>query len=230
MQSIDRDLWTAVSPLRFVGLEVGARMTVVRLPDGRLWLHSPIAASPERVREVQALGPVAFLVAPNRFHHLYVGEWQQAFPEASVYVAPGLETKRADLAITGVLGDEPEPGWKDTIDQTRIEGFPFANEVVFFHRPTATLIASDLAFHFGPSSAPLTRWVARLGGGYDRLAPTLVERLLIKDRAAFGRSLARILAWPFERVIVAHGAISETGGREEIVQGYAFVLDHRHGA
>ena len=45
---------------------------VVRLPDGRLFLHSPIAPSDDLAREVEALGPVAYLVAPNKFHHLFV--------------------------------------------------------------------------------------------------------------------------------------------------------------
>ena len=81
-------------------------MTVVRLPGPKLLLHSPLAATEELVREVKALGHVAYLVAPNRFHHLYVGEWLKACPDASVYVAPGLEEKRPDLKIAGVLSDE----------------------------------------------------------------------------------------------------------------------------
>ncbi len=82
MQRLHSDLWITDSPLRFLGLEVGARMTVVRLPGPKLLLHSPIAAAPDLVREVKALGPVAYLVAPNRLNHLFVGEWQRACPDA----------------------------------------------------------------------------------------------------------------------------------------------------
>lgn len=224
MHQLHSDLWIADSPLRFLGLEIGTRMTVVRLPGPKLLLHSPIAASTDLVKEVTARGPVAYIVAPNLLHHLFVGEWQRACPDASTYVAPGLDTKRADLTIAGVLADEPEPGWKDVLDQVHLRGFPFANEVVFFHRPSATLIASDLAFNVGPSSPPLTRLLFRLGGAYERLSPTLLERLLVRDRTAFRESLERILEWPFERVVVAHGEVSETGGREELVRGYSWVL------
>ena len=224
MQQLDSDLWVTESPLRFLGLEVGARMTVVRLPDGRLLLHSPIAASPDLVRAVQALGDVAYLVAPNRLHHLFVGEWQQACPEASAYVAPGLETKRADLAIAGVLSNEPEPGWAQVLDQVVVEGFPFANEVAFFHRPSATLIVADLAFNVGESSPALTRLFFRVGGSYGSLTPTLIERLGIRDRAAYRRCLERILEWPFERVVVSHGDVCEKGGRDELVRGYSWLL------
>jgi hypothetical protein len=224
MQQLHSDLFIADAPLRFLGLEVGARMTVVRLPGSRLLLHSPISATAELVREVKALGTVAYLVAPNRLHHLFVGEWQQACSDARTYVAPGLDTKRADLEIAGVLRDEPEPEWKEALDQVILAGFPFANEVVFFHRPSATLIASDLAFNVGASSPLLTRLFFRLGGTYGRLAPTLLERLLVRDRTAFRQSLERILAWPFVRVVVAHGEVSEEGGREELVRSYSWVL------
>ncbi|MBW2273682.1 MAG: DUF4336 domain-containing protein [Deltaproteobacteria bacterium] len=224
MQQLDSDLWIADSPLRFLGLEIGARMTIVRLPGSKLLLHSPIAATPDLVREVKALGPVAYLVAPNRFHHLFVGEWQRACPEASLYVAPGLDSKRADLAVAGVLGDESEPGWKGSVDQVILAGLPFTNEVVFFHRPSATLIATDLAFNVGAGCPPLTRLAFRLGGTLGRLSPTLLERLLVRDRRAFRHSLERVLEWPFERVVVAHGEVSEKGGREELVRGYSWVL------
>ena len=225
MQQLHPDLWITDSPLRFLGLEVGARMTIVRLPDGKLLLHSPIAATADLIREVKSLGPVAYIVAPNLFHHLFVGEWQRACPGASVHVCPGLDAKRDDLTIAGVLTDEPEVGWRDVIDQVLLRGFPFANEVVFFHRPSATLIVSDLAFNIGPNSPPLTRLIFRLGGGYGRLSPTLLERLLVKDRPAFRRSVERILEWPFERVVVAHGEVSEKGGREELVRGYSWLLN-----
>lgn len=229
MRQLASDLWIADSPLRFLGLEVGARMTVVRLPDARLLLHSPIAATPELVREVESLGSVSYLVAPNRLHHLFIGEWLAACPAASAFVAPGLHEKRPDLATAGVLGDEPEPGWADAIDQVLVSGFPMANEVVFFHRPSTTLIATDLAFNIGPSSPPVTRLAFRLLRTYGRLAPTLLERLLMRDPPAFRRSLERILEWPFERVLVAHGEVSEAGGREEIVRGYSWLLDASNG-
>jgi hypothetical protein len=223
LQPLDSDLWVGECPLRFVGLEVGARMTVIRLPGGELLLHSPIQATDELIAEVGALGPVAHLVAPNRFHHLYVADWQRACPDASIWVAPGLEAKRPDLSATGVLSDEPEAGWADVVDQVVVRGFPFANEVVFFHRPSATLVATDLAFNIGSGGAPLTRLFFRMGGTYGKLSPSLLERVLVRDRRAFRESLDRILEWPFERVVVAHGDVCESGGREQLVCGYAWL-------
>ncbi len=225
MQRLDSDLWVTEAPLRFLGLEVGARMTVVRLPNGDLVLHSPIALTEARRSEVEALGRVAFLIAPNKLHHLFVGDWQRAFPEAEVWVAPGLEEKRSDLEVRGVLGDAPEPAWAEVLDQIALEGFSFANEVVFFHRPSGTLILTDIAFNVGPEGAPLTRLFFKLNRVYGRLSPTVLEKILIRDRAAFRAGLERALDWPFERVIVSHGAVKEKGGRAELERGYGWLLD-----
>ena len=198
LQALAEDLWIADAPLRFLGLEVGARMTVVRLADGHLLLHSPVAADGDLVAAVAELGAVAYLVAPNRLHHLFVGDWKRAFPDAEIHVAPGLDTKRSDLAISAVLGEEPCSGWRDDLDQTVVGGFPFANEVVFFHPASATLIATDLAFNFGDDSTPLTRLVTRLAGTYGELAPSLLERALIRDRARYwGWTIGTAYGEPF---------------------------------
>lgn len=224
MRQLDDDLWIADQPLSIAGIELGARMTVLRLPDQRLLLHSPIRPTPELLEEVRALGKVGAVVAPNRFHHLFAGAWLGACPGASLFVAPGLETKRPDLPVAGLLSDTPEPMWKGAVEQVVLRGIPLTNEVVFFHAASRTLIATDLAFHIGPDRPALTRLAFRLSGAYGHLAPTLLERLLVRDRTTFRASLQRILDWPFDRVIVAHGTVLETGGRRELARGYSWLL------
>ncbi len=218
------DLWTETRDQRFLGLEVGTRMTVVRLPDGGLWLHSPVAPSPELVDELGKLGPIRCLVAPNRFHHLYVGAWREHAPEAAIFGAPRLAEKRADLVFDGVLGDGPDPRWAGTLDQVWMQGFRLAEEVVFFHAASSTLIASDLGFNVGPSAPLGTRIALRAIGAAGPLQPTLLERLGIRDRPAFRQALERVLAWPFERVIVAHGDVLEREGPARLREAYAFLL------
>jgi hypothetical protein len=218
------DLWVAEQPLRFAGVELGARMTVVRLPGGRLLLHSPIARSPELAVEVERLGAPAVVVAPNRLHHLHVQEWLAAYPASRLFVAPGLETKRRDLQPNAVLGDDPPAEWREVLDQALLAGAPFTSEVVLFHRASATLLVSDLLFNVGAASPPLTRLAFRLAGAYGRPATTPLERLLVRDKDAFRRSLAKILAWPIERIVLAHGAVVESGGRAALAAAYAWVL------
>ena len=219
-----RNIWIAERPQRFYGLEVGTRMTVVRLADGNLLLHSPVVLDPELRRELDSIGRVCFTVAPNRVHHLHAGEVAEAYPEARLWVAPGLERKRPDLQFVGVLGDEAPAEWKEEVDQVFFRGRPYENEVVFFHRASRTLIMCDLAFNFGPRAAPPTRLLMRLLRSYGRFGPSKLDPLLIRDRRAARQSLERILAWDFDRVVVAHGDVLESGGREALRQGYAWLL------
>ena len=131
---IVEDVWVASRPLRFLSVETGTRMTVVRLADGGLFVHSPISLAGGMREAVDALGPVKAVVAPSLFHHLHVGEWIDAYPQAVVCACPGLAAKRADLRWGPTLGDEPEPAWRGEIDQVFFSARTLENEVVFFHR------------------------------------------------------------------------------------------------
>jgi hypothetical protein len=218
------ELWVVERPQRFCGLEVGTRMTVIRLADGGLLLHSPVELDAGLRRELDAIGRVRFAVAPNRVHHLYAGRVAEAYPGARLWVAPGLERKRPDLVFDGVLGDDAPAEWKGQLDQVFFRGRPYENEVVFFHRASRTLILCDLAFNFGPRSAAPTRLLMRLLRSYGRFGPSKLDPLLIRDRRAARQSLERILGWDFDRVVVAHGDVLESGGREALREGYAWLL------
>jgi hypothetical protein len=224
LSELSTNIWVTERPQRFYGLEVGTRMTVIRLADGSLLLHSPVELDAELRRELEAVGRVRFAVAPNRVHHLYAGEVAKVYPGARLWVGPGLERKRPDLVFAGVLGDEAPAEWKDEVDQTFFRGRPYENEVVFFHRSSRTLIMCDLAFNFGPRTAAPTRLLMKLLRSYGRFGPSTLDPLLIRDRRAARRSLERILAWDFDRVVVAHGDVLESGGHEALRQGYSWLL------
>ena len=161
LRPLDADLWVVERRQRFLGLEVGTRMTVIRLADGSLLLHSPVSLDPGLCAALDALGRVRFAVAPNRMHHLYAGEVVRAYPQARLWVGPGVQEKRPDLEAAGVLGDEAPPEWRGQLDQTFFRGRPYENEVVFLHRASRTLILCDLAFYFGSQLPLATRLVAR---------------------------------------------------------------------
>jgi hypothetical protein len=218
------DLWVVERSQRFYGLEVGTRMTVIRLDDGSLLLHSPVVLDPDLRAALDAIGPVRLVVAPNRVHHLYAGQVALAYPDARLWVGPGVERKRPDLVYVAVLGDEAPAEWKGQLDQVFFRGRPYENEVVFFHRASRTLLLCDLAFNFGPRAARPTRWLMRAIGSYGRFGPSTLDPWLIRDRAAARTSLARILAWDFDRVVVAHGDVLERGGREALRRGYRWLL------
>src|SRR5215469_10778816 len=134
LHSIADGLWVAEQPLRYLGVALTTRMMIVRLANGALLVHSPIHLTDELRSAAESAGPVRFIVAPNRFHHLFVADWQKAYPDAQTFCARGLDAKRADLKLTASLGDDPPPAWADEIDQVFMRAPPSLNEIVFFHR------------------------------------------------------------------------------------------------
>lgn len=131
-------LWTAdgqadVAVPKFLRrYDFSTRMTIIRLADGGLFLHSPIPLDDGLRAELDGLGEVRAIVAPNKAHHLFVGDCCAAYPDAKLYGALGLEFKRKDLSFAGMLGDEPRPEWRGDIEQRTVRGIPMLNEVAFF--------------------------------------------------------------------------------------------------
>lgn len=223
LRHLDEGLWTVDHPLRVGLLAIGSRMTIVRLSDGGLFLHSPVPLPPPLHAALEGEGPVRHVVAPNRLHHLFLADAARAFPGAEAWVAPGLPAKRRDLPAHRVLGDATEAAWKADLEQHLVEGAPALSEVVFFHRATRTLLLTDLAFHVRRAPGLLTRLFWRANGALGRFGPTRMVRLVLRDRAAVRRSLDRILAWDFERVTLTHGEVLERGGRQALREAYAFL-------
>lgn len=224
LRRLAEDLWVVERPQSLLGLPVGERMTVMRLATGRLLLHSPLPLDAALRAELDALGPVAYAVAPSRVHRLYAGDVRKAYPDARLWIAPGLEKKRPDLVYEAILGDEVPAEWRGEVDQVFFAGRPYENDVAFFHRASRTLVTCDLAFNFGPRAPWRTRVFMGLIRSYGRLTPTKLDPLLIRDRRAGRESLERILAWDFDRVVVAHGEVQESDGKALLRDGYAWLL------
>jgi uncharacterized protein DUF4336 len=170
------------------------------------------------------LGPVKHVIAPNRFHHLYVSDYPKDYPDAKIYGAPGLDTKRRDLHFDAILGDIPSPTWSGQIDQTVFRAFGALNETIFFHRQSRTALFTDLMFNVNQSDSALTRIVLRLDGGFRGLAVPRMFRLPIRMRRRLALdALARILEWDFDRLTVAHGDLVERGAKPAMRNAWAFL-------
>jgi hypothetical protein len=223
LQSIASDIWVAEQPLRYLGVGLTTRMTLVRLVDDTLLVHSPIRLTDELRSAADILGSVRFIVAPNRFHHTFVADWQRAYPKAQTFCAPGLDRKRADLKFTAVLGDEPPAGWAGEIDQAFMRAFPPLNEVVFFHRKTGTLIFTDLLFNIPHQDSAYSRFLLRLDGAFQGPAiPRSFRLLLRRKRLECAAFLQRLLSWDFDRAILAHGQIIERDAKSAVKRAWQF--------
>ncbi|MEM7064647.1 MAG: DUF4336 domain-containing protein [Cyanobacteria bacterium P01_B01_bin.77] len=228
--AVTDNLWVARQPLRFLGVEIGTRMTVVRLSNGDLILISPITLEKQDRHHLDELGTVQHIIAPNLFHHLYVQQTQTLYPDATIWGVEGLADKCPEITIdalvnqTGSFNNEldyfPFQGFGSILPQ----GIVLANETVFFHRSSRTLILTDTAFNFDQSYSLVTQLAVRTLGSFNSLRPTRLEKWGTRDKEKVAASVRRVLAWDFDRVIPAHGSVVETGGKDALKAGYEWFL------
>lgn len=229
LEIVAPDLYVAVGPFRMAGVALGGRMTVVRLPSGDLWMHSPIAVTDALADAVTALGPLRHIVAPNCFHHLYVQGWLERFPSATLHAPDGLAKKRRDLAIHRPLAAEADPAWGGVLAPFHIAGAPMADEWVFFHTPSRSLIVTDALFHFRekPDWSWWQRTYLRLTAASGGVRMSRVFRLTVRDRAALRASFEAICATGFARLIPTHGEVLDGGAAMATRDGLAWLLEDR---
>lgn len=228
LQQVGDEIWTYEgSTVRFLGFPFTTRMSVIRLGNGDLWVHSPEKMNPELIQEITQLGNVRHLVSPNKLHHLFLPEWMAAYPEAITYAAPGLAEKRNDIRFDAELTDLSRDEWKEEIAQTIFRGSPVLEEVVFFHRPSKTLILTDLIENVNPRS--LNWWQTGLAGFAGILSPR--GRMPIDWRMSFRLggmrkargSLEKIVAWGPENIILSHGECVYGGGTEFLKASFSWL-------
>ena len=211
------EIWTAEGPdvVAALGFHYPTRMAVIRLSNGDLFIWSATALTDALRAEVDSLGTVRHLVAPNSLHHVFIADWKRAYPDASVYAPPGLREKRKDLAFEGDLTNVPMASWAGEIDQVLMLGNVITTEVVFFHARSGTVLFTDLVQQlpsgwFSGWRALVAKWDLMVGP-----EPSVPRkfRLAFTDRRAARASLEKVLSWPAAKVLMAHGTPVREEGR-----------------
>lgn len=217
------DLHVIEHPLAMPGgIQIGTRSTVIRLSDRSVWLHSPGPLTPALREWFEKNGPPAAIVAPSLLHHGFVVENARAFPQARVYGPPGFEAK---TGIAAALLDGTSTPWVNDLASRMVAGCPKMNELVFLHGRSRTLILTDLAFNFHEVAGFGTRLFLRLNGVLGKFrASRLGRSYYFEDHAALRASVEQILAWDFDRIVVAHGDVVERDGREIFRRGFDWLL------
>ena len=232
LKSVAEDIWLvdgSIVEMFMYGTKIPfpTRMTIVRLSDGKLWCHSPIELTSELKSQVDALGSVAHLVSPNKIHYAHIAAWQKAYPESIAWASPGVRERAAgqkiEVTFDADLEDRPSDRWHKDLDQLIFRGSRFMEEVVFFHRKTATLILTDLIENFEPNkvSQPLN-WLLKLAGAVDPdgKAPWDLRMTFVGNKDRSRISYQKMLQWHPERVILAHGRWYENNGLAEIRRAF----------
>lgn len=229
LTALGPDIWVADGPsIRFYGMPFPTRMVVIRRADG-IWVHSPVAPAPAVLDQVAALGPVTDLIAPNWIHYAGIPAWQEAFPDARAWAAPGVRARAKSRNVQiRWHADLDQAAWGPDLAQRIVTGSRAHTEAVFFHRPSRVLILTDLIENMQARILPFwLRPLARLGGivAPKGRMPLDMWMSFAGGRAALRDSVNWMLAQDPAQVIVAHGLCFDTDIQARLRAGFRGVAD-----
>ena len=230
LEYVKDQLWILEYPVRYAGIDLFGRMTIIKLDNGDLLVHDPCQISEAINAEIDAIGTVKYILVPGSYHHLFVTDFQNRYPNAETFLCPGLERKRPDIKFDWILGNKPDPRWEGVLDQVVVQGTRYMWEVAFFHRPSKTLILVDLLENIGddyPHSASLYLkfwWkVIFKMWNHPKAAPEYQMGWGRKEIVKQG--LQKIIGWNADRVILAHGELIEGDVTDTLICAWSKVLD-----
>jgi hypothetical protein len=210
IQRLAENLWRVSGSLPRMSLR--RTMTLARLGDGRIVIHSAIALDEPSMSAIESWGRPAILIVPNGFHRLDAAAYKKRYPGLRVLAPRGARPKVEQvLAVDGTCDDFPAD------DSVRIE--PLAGigdaEAVLVVRSTdgVTLVFADCVFNMDKKRDPLGWFFTTLlGSAPGPRISRLFRMVAVKDRAALKADLERLAALPgLMRVIVAHEKLASGG-------------------
>ena len=236
LKPIGDDIWIVdgdVIKMNFGPIKVPftTRMTIIRLKDGLLWIHSPINLTKDLIKRVNELGEVAFLISPNKLHYEYINQWQSEYPNAQTFASPGVikrsEKQGLQIKFHERLTQTPPIFWEDDIDQLIFQGSVAVEEVVFFHKTSNTLILTDLIENFEPSKVNNFFWrfvmrVAGITAPHGSTPRDFRGTFINKKRARV--QLEKMMAWQPEKIVIAHGKWFEENGVDELKRAFKWLI------
>jgi hypothetical protein len=217
-------------PISVMGMPLPVRMTVLKLGNGALVLHSPTRFDLELRRQLESFGRIDHLVAPNSAHWTFIEDWQSHLPGALTWAAPGLrrraQVRHSRVRLDHDLGQSPPGAWSEEVDQIVVPGVGGFAEVALFHRGSRTLVLTDLVQNLEPEKLPrLIRPAAWLAGvtAPDGKAPIYL-RAIVKLKGQEARNAAeRLVGFEPARVIFAHGRWFQQDGTAQLRKSLAWL-------
>jgi hypothetical protein len=215
-------IWVAERKLWFSGVRLRSRMTVLRLADGRLWVHSASEPNRDLCAELDRLGQVSWIVVPNRFHHLQASAMKARYPGAQVIGPASAQSRNKALALDVAIDDARLPSLVPELSPVPLRGVPFLDETLFFHAKTHTLIGADLMMCGCAADHWTWRWVSRAMGQYERYKAPPDVRWQTRGGPVLRQSLEEIARLPLTRILVAHSDSVEDHPVEQLEEAWRF--------
>ena len=231
LETIAENIWAHNDDMRLGGVPLPLRMTIIKLASGELWLHSPTKISPQLMEQINTLGQLSYIIAPNNGHNLWLEQWQAAYPNAKIFVSSGIPKKLPQLRNYTIIESQDTLPWQNDIALASMPSVNFFDEQVFFHHASKSLIVTDLIQNHSEQKltglkAKLNHWILKkIGFNGICIAPPLKAPFTIKDKLAFKAFIQNILAWQFDRVIVTHGDIISDEPKKTLEQCFQRFLN-----
>ncbi|KAF8956292.1 hypothetical protein BDZ97DRAFT_1958631 [Flammula alnicola] len=236
IREVSKGVWTFSRPFsRFGVWPVGGRSTAIQLQNGGVWILASTPLDTETKTKIDELGVVKYIIGADAVHHLFLGDFKKAYPEAKLIAPEDAITRHddKDLLFDGAWGRDPpntKYGFEDDVSQILL--YRFQNkDIAFLHKPSKSLLEADLIFNlasvkeqysktkeppnflglgrFGPSSWVHSRFTWSLG----------------TDKDAMRRDAKTVAGWDFDRIIPCHGDVIETNGKQAWHDAFKFFLD-----
>jgi hypothetical protein len=201
-EALAPNLWQVRGSL---AIPLRRNMTVYRLPDGTLLLHSVVAMDEEGMRALETLGRPRVMAIPHGYHRMDAGFYRRRYPDLRV-ACPTDTRKRAEeyCRVEGTPEEILEPlGVKvHWVEGVRFGEYALEVDVA----GGKALIMCDVLGSATPGEkVPFAMRV--LGPPRGELGVARIYRFrMIKDRAAVRGSLEKLADIPDLKIItIAHG-------------------------
>ena len=227
---IKDQIWIVEYPVRFAGMDLFGRMSIIKLNNGDLLIHDPARIDQVLKQQIDELGEFRYIIAPGSYHHLFVTDFQQLYPQAETFICPGLEKKRPDINFDWILGNKPDPRWRDDLDQVFVHGSKHIWEVAFLHKPSQTLILVDLLENIGddyqhPVSWLLAFWWKVVLKMWNNPKAAPEYQMGWGNKQLVRQGLQQILDWNAQRIILQHGELIEGNVNQVLTKAWQKVLE-----
>jgi hypothetical protein len=180
-------------------------MTLARLDDGRVVIHSAIALDDAEMAEVETWGCPTILVVPNGYHRLDAPAYKTRYPDLTVLCPRSAQRRIADVvAVDGDLSRFPA---QSTVRCEYLDGTGAGEGYLLVrHGEDVSLVLNDAVFNM-PHLPGTIGWVLKhvtQSTGGPRVS-RVARWLLIKQRTRFKEHLSRLADTPhLKRIVVSH--------------------------